>query len=300
MPEPLTITRVTHSCHLIQIGDLTVLTDPWFSEKIFYHPGEPIALQPSQLPRLDAVVITHHHYDHCDLGAFAAYEDHDVPMIVAGPVVSRARAAGFTNVQTVQPWQTATAGDLTITAAPGKHGVYEITFVIGAGDRSVYFAGDTMLIPELRTLPDRFGHFDVALLPVNGLQIRPQLNKQVVMNAEQAAELTAILRPTITIPHHYAFTGGWLGDRLITKGDRDPRQFVSAARRLAPGSAVQILQPGEPLRLEGTQDDPAIRLPSAGLDTTQPPQHEPEHHASIETPATATTASGRPSATLLG
>ena len=44
---------------------------------------------------------------------------------------------------------------------------------ISGGGRSVYFAGDTMLIPELLTLPDRFGRFDVALLPVNGLQIRP-------------------------------------------------------------------------------------------------------------------------------
>jgi hypothetical protein len=40
----------------------------------------------------------------------------------------------------------------------------------------------------------------VALLPVNGLQIRPQLNKQVVMNADQAADLTAVLRPHLTIP----------------------------------------------------------------------------------------------------
>jgi L-ascorbate metabolism protein UlaG (beta-lactamase superfamily) len=36
-----------------------------------------------------------------------------------------------------------TVGDLTITAAPGRHAVYEVTFVISAGDRSVYFAGDT-------------------------------------------------------------------------------------------------------------------------------------------------------------
>ena len=33
MTEPLVITRVTHSCHLIQIGGLTVLTDPWFSQR---------------------------------------------------------------------------------------------------------------------------------------------------------------------------------------------------------------------------------------------------------------------------
>jgi L-ascorbate metabolism protein UlaG (beta-lactamase superfamily) len=256
VPEPLTITRIAHSCHLIGIGELTVLTDPWFSEKAFYHPGEPVALQPAGLPPLDAVLISHHHYDHCDLAAFAAYPDKDVPMIVAGPVASRARRAGFTDVRVLEPWQAAAVGDLTVTAAPGKHGVYEITFVVSAAGRSVYFAGDTMLIPELRTLPDRFGRFDAALLPVNGLQIRPQLNKQVVMNAEQAAELTAVLRPGITIPHHYAFTSGRLGDRLITKADRDPRHFRSAAQRLAPGSAVQILQPGEPLKLETSKTAP--------------------------------------------
>ncbi|SPL89273.1 Outer membrane protein romA [[Actinomadura] parvosata subsp. kistnae] len=73
MTEPLVITRITHSCHLIQIGGLTVLTDPWFSQRPFYHPGEPIALRPEALPHLDAVVISHEHYDHCDLDAFRRY-----------------------------------------------------------------------------------------------------------------------------------------------------------------------------------------------------------------------------------
>jgi L-ascorbate metabolism protein UlaG (beta-lactamase superfamily) len=251
MTEPLTITRITHSCHLIQIGALAVLTDPWFSERAFYHPGEPVAMRVADLPELDAVLISHHHYDHCDLAALAAYRHKDVPMIVAGPVAARARAAGFTSIRVLEPWQATAVQDLTVTAAPGRHGVYEITFIISGGGRSVYFGGDTMLIPELRTLPDRFGRFDAALLPVNGLQIRPQLNKQVVMNAEQAAELTAVLRPGITVPHHYAFTGGWLGDRLITKSDSDPRHFLDAARRLAPGSATRVLRPGEPLLLTG-------------------------------------------------
>jgi L-ascorbate metabolism protein UlaG (beta-lactamase superfamily) len=127
MTEPLTITRITHSCHLIQIGSLTVLTDPWFSERAFYHPGEPIARAVGDLPRLDAVLISHHHYDHCDLAAFSAYPDKDVPMFVAGPVEPKARAAGFTNVRALEPWSSAAVADLTITGTPGQHAVYEVT-----------------------------------------------------------------------------------------------------------------------------------------------------------------------------
>jgi hypothetical protein len=60
---------------------------------------------------------------------------------------------------------------------------------------------------------------------------------------------TSRLRSHITVPHHYAFTGGWLGDRLITKSDPDPQHFLDAVRRLAPGSATRVLRPGEPLTM---------------------------------------------------
>jgi L-ascorbate metabolism protein UlaG (beta-lactamase superfamily) len=250
MAESLVITRITHSCHLIQIGGLTVLTDPWFSEKPLYHPGEPIALPPEKLPHLDAVVISHEHYDHCDLEAFRRYPGKDVPLVVAGPVVEMARKAGFSNVRALEPWQSAPVGDLTINAAPGQHGVYEVTYVINGGGRSVYFAGDTLLIPELRTLTDRYGPLDVALLPVNGLHLRMAGNKQVVMNAEEAAELTAALRPGLAIPQHYAFTSGRVGDRLFLKSDKDPAHFVEAARRLVPDVPVKVINPGEPLTVQ--------------------------------------------------
>jgi hypothetical protein len=46
------------------------------------------------------------------------------------------------------------------------------------------------------------------------------------------------------MPHHFAFTSGWLGDRLLTKKDRDPRHFEELASRLAPLSSVRIVEPG--------------------------------------------------------
>jgi L-ascorbate metabolism protein UlaG (beta-lactamase superfamily) len=190
------------------------------------------------------VLITHHHYDHCDLRALRAYPDKDVPMLVAGPVAARARRHGFTNVTALAPWQAAEIGGVTVTAAPARHAVYEVTFVLSDGTSTVYFAGDTLLIPELRQLPRRFGHFDLLLVPTNGLRIRPQAGRQVVMDAAQAAELTAILRPDVAVPHRYAFTSGWLGDRLLTKSDPDPGHYARAARQLAPATEVRIAEPG--------------------------------------------------------
>ncbi|MGH8988467.1 MAG: MBL fold metallo-hydrolase [Acidimicrobiales bacterium] len=239
------VTRVTHSCHLIEIGGRTFLTDPWFSQRPAYHQGESIALGVAELPRLDGVLITHHHYDHCDLAAFAAYRDHHVPLVVAGPVEARAQKRGFDDVKALSPWEHVEIGGVTITAAPGKHGVYEVTFVLQGGGHTIYFAGDTMVIPELYELPERFGHIDIALLPTNGLQIRPQMNKQVVMNAQEAAELTSVLKPDLAIPHHYAFTGGWFADHFITKGNRDPHPFAEATKHLAPETTVRIVDPGE-------------------------------------------------------
>jgi L-ascorbate metabolism protein UlaG (beta-lactamase superfamily) len=127
--------------------------------------------------------------------------------------------------------------------------VYEVTYVISGGGRSVYFAGDTLLIPELHTLTDRYGPLDVALLPVNGLHTRIPRSRQVVMNAEEAAELTATLRPKLAIPQHYAFTGGTIGDTLFLKSDKDPALFVDAVHRLVPDVPVKVINPGEPLTI---------------------------------------------------
>ncbi|GAB3168380.1 MBL fold metallo-hydrolase [Amycolatopsis stemonae] len=245
MSTSLAVTRIAHACQLIELGDLRILTDPWFTEKATYHQGERVAMPVSALGRLDAVVISHEHYDHCDLDALLAGGlDPATPLVGPGTVTAIAKAKGFTTLHTVEAWESARVGDLTVTATPGQHGVHEVTFVLQAGGRTLFFGGDSLRVPELDQIPDRLGPVDLTILPTNGLCIRPANLAQVVMNAEQAAELTAVLRPTLAIPHHYAFHSGYLGDRLITKGDQDPRHYADAVARLAPDVEVRIALPG--------------------------------------------------------
>lgn len=246
---PTAVTRITHSCHLVEIGGRTFLTDPWFSTKPGYYPGEPVAIDIADLPTLDAVLISHAHYDHCDLATFAAYRDRSVPIFAPSTVVDAARQHGFTDVTGLEPWNAVDVGGVTITATPAQHGVPEVTFVLRAGSDAVYFAGDTLYIPELDEIPERLGHINLALLPTNGLQIRPANDRQVVMNAEQAAQLTSVLRPELAVPHHYAFTSGWLGDRIVTRTDRDPQHYQDAAGRLARDTTVRIVEPGARVEL---------------------------------------------------
>lgn len=243
-----TATRVTHSCVLLDFAGHRVLTDPWFSEKPGYLRGEPLAYAPDELPPLAAVVASHDHYDHFDMDAFAAYPDKDVPFVVMRGMAAKARRAGFANVTEVEPWDEVEVGPLRITAAPARHGVPEVTYVLEGAGTTVYFGADTLRVPALDELAARFPAIDLALLPVNGLSIRP-FNKRVVMTAEEAAELCATLRPAAAVPIHYAFTAGPVRDRLFLKYDGTPERFAAAAARLAPDTAVHVLAPGEPLEV---------------------------------------------------
>lgn len=208
------------------------MTDPWFSQRRGYYWGEPLGMSLGDLPGLTGVAASHGHYDHYDIGAFAAYPDKAVPLAVKRGTAEAAR----------------------VTAAPAKHGVPENTYVFEANGFTVFFGADTLLIPELSEVARRFPKIDLALLPINGLAVRVLLNRQMVMNAREAAELCAILRPRYAVPIHYRFTAGPVRDRLVIKHHGDPEEFAREASGRAPGTRVRILEPGEPLTVSSDRE----------------------------------------------
>jgi L-ascorbate metabolism protein UlaG (beta-lactamase superfamily) len=181
--------------------------------------------------------------------AFKAYPDKHVPFVVRKDTASIANSVGFDNVRELDHWQAASLGEVQITATPARHSVPQNTYILQANGYTVFFGGDTLLIPALSEVVQRFPSIDVALLPVNGLAIRPMLNKKIVMNARDAAELCTILRPRIAIPIHYAFHGSKLGDRFLLKYDGTAEEFAQVTAQRAPGTEVHILPPGQPFSI---------------------------------------------------
>ena len=180
-----------------------------------------------------------------------------MPFVVKRGLAAQARAAGFANITEVDPWERADLGGLRVTAAPARHSVPEVSFAIEGDGQAVFFGGDTLRIAELDEVATRFGRIDLALLPVNGLAIRPAFNRQVVMTAE----LAGVLRPRLAVPIHYAYTAGPVRDRLLLKYDGTPERFTTALRAAAPTTQTRILEPGEPLTVNGTAAPEPPQLP---------------------------------------
>ena len=113
-----------------------------------------------------------------------------------------------------------------------------------AGEKTVYFAGDTDLFTEMAEL----GPIDLALIPIWGWS--PSLGVGH-LNPRSAAEAIALLRPGLVVPIHWGtYYPLPLGLRRVPPFlERAAAEFVLAAKELVPDIEIRVLQPGESLDL---------------------------------------------------
>jgi L-ascorbate metabolism protein UlaG (beta-lactamase superfamily) len=181
----LRVTWLGHSTTLVEIDGATVLTDPmwgeraspsrWIGPKRFAPP--PLAL--AALPHLDAVVVSHEHYDHLDEMTVRALAARGVPFHVPLGIGAHLAAWGVPAAQIVEHdwWQDATLpGGVRLVATPSRHfngrglpwrtgSLWTSWSIVGPRHR-VFFSGDTGPTESLREIARREGPFDVALIEI--------------------------------------------------------------------------------------------------------------------------------------
>ena len=180
----LRVTWLGHSTTLIEIDGVTVLTDPiwsdraspsaWFGPKRFHPPPLPL----DQLPHVDAVVVSHEHYDHLDQQTVRALAARGVAFHVPLGIGAHLAAWGVPAAQIVEHdwWQGAPLpGGVRAVATPSRHfngrlpgrtGALWTSWSIVGPRHRVFFSGDTGPTESLREVARREGPFDVALIEI--------------------------------------------------------------------------------------------------------------------------------------
>ncbi len=187
-PEPeaaeLAVTWLGHASALLEIDGRYLLVDPVWSERV--SPSSvlgprrlhPVPLPMEQLPPLDAVLISHDHYDHLDLPTVQTLlRNQAAPFVVPLGVGSHLRSWGVPEERIVElDWDQSTkVAGLTLSCTEARHfsgrGLRRNTTLwsswVIAGDRHrVFFGGDTGYTPAFAAIGARHGPFDLTLLPV--------------------------------------------------------------------------------------------------------------------------------------
>jgi L-ascorbate metabolism protein UlaG (beta-lactamase superfamily) len=252
------ISLIGHASWLLQIADLNILVDPVWSERAsplsFAGPKRvnPPGIALADLPPIDAILITHNHYDHLDLRSIAALWGRFRPRIVA-PLGNDAiiRRAGTDIAVDVLDWGEALSlGDITVHLEPALHwsarGLRDRrcalwgAYVLKAAHRLVYVAGDTGYGAHFRAIRDRYGPPDVALLPIGAYEPRWFMRGQH-MNPQDAVQAMQDLGAAQALGCH------WGTFQLTDEPVDAPEQALAVALAeagIAP-ARFRALRPGE-------------------------------------------------------
>jgi L-ascorbate metabolism protein UlaG (beta-lactamase superfamily) len=247
-PPPASVRYVGHATVLIDVAGVKLLTDPLLRARVT-HLRRAVRVDPAVLRGVDAVLISHLHYDHLDLPSLQRL-GRDMPVVAphgAGSLIRR--KAAVRNVVELREGEQIEVGSLTIRATHASHDTGRMPFGIKAdplgfliegGGRSVYFAGDTDLFEEMTGLAP----VAVALLPIWGWG--PTMGPGH-MDPVRAAQAAALLRAGVAIPIHW---GTYFPIHMGVRGkpaflDTPPAVFAEALQEYAPATELRVLAPGE-------------------------------------------------------
>jgi N-acyl-phosphatidylethanolamine-hydrolysing phospholipase D len=266
------VTWVGHATVLAQVGGLNLLTDPIFSERAspvsFAGPKreQPPGVALAELPHIDAVLVSHNHYDHLDLAsvrALAAQAGGSPLFVVPLGLADWFRSRGIARVVELDWWQSHTLAGLAgveLVLVPAQHwsarGLGDRMktlwggFAVFAPDCQLFFAGDTGYSRDFSDIRERFaarqqdGGFDIALIPIGAYEPRWFMAAQHI-NVEEALKIHADLGAKRSLGVHWGTFE--LTDEAL---DEPPRQL--ARQRAALGLAEEVffaLAIGETRRL---------------------------------------------------
>jgi N-acyl-phosphatidylethanolamine-hydrolysing phospholipase D len=185
--DAIQATWIGHAAFLVQAGGLNILTDPMFGERAspvsFAGPKRlaPPGIALKDLPKIDAVIISHNHYDHLDEDSVKALGNtprYFVPLGFAAWFKER----GITNVQELDWWASAEMGGLRFHAVPAQHFSSRTLFdrnevlwsgwVIETPAGKVYFSGCTGYAPLFQEIGKRLGPMRLSFIPIGGYSPR--------------------------------------------------------------------------------------------------------------------------------
>lgn len=251
------ITYIGHATLLIEVHGRRILTDPNFDRALgrflarVSDPGIPL----DELPKLDAILVTHAHADHLSFRSLDRLP-RDVPLYAPPAVAKWLHRLGYGHAVPVAPGETVQLHELSIHAALATHqgSRYSVDrwrkaanmYLIDTGAVSCFFAGDTALADDTtqlvrRRLHDRSRRLDVALLPIgHAPDWKRKAFRKGHLNSADALELFGLFDAGYLIPYH------WGTFNHVTSTAFDAiNQFRELAVAHPRRGDVRILEPGE-------------------------------------------------------
>jgi L-ascorbate metabolism protein UlaG (beta-lactamase superfamily) len=269
-------TWLGHSTVLLELDGRRVLTDPVFAYRIspvrFAGPKRfhPVPAGIDELPPLDAVLLSHDHYDHLCRSTMEALAKQRVPIVTALGVGAHLEAFGVDPaVITELDWnESATVGGIRFTATPSQHfsgrGPLDrnktlwASWVIESERRKVFFSGDTGLTDDFAAIGQKHGPFDLVMLEVGAFH--PSWGS-IHLGPENALKVFSMLGGGTLLPVH------WGTFNLALHDWDEPAETLL---ELATAQRARILTPRlgapfEPEHVEGTSPwwREVVAVPSA-------------------------------------